>query len=356
MKKLIIVIVCLLVFCGLVCAGGFAYYKSNLKAVGDDKKVVFVVSQGETSNTILSNLHKEGLIKNEKVAKIYLKLNKGYNLQAGSYELNSNMDLKEILDIIGSGKAIDNSKKVTFVEGKRIPYFAKVISDNFPYTEEEVMNKLNDQDFIKQLIEKYWFITDDVLNEKLYYPLEGYLFPSTYQIKEDATIEEVIYNLLDTTDSILSKEKEKIEASGWTVHEFLTLASIVELEGASSNDRAGVAGVFMNRLKNNWTLGSDVTTYYAVKKDFKDELLWMDLQTCNPYNTSAISNCAFTGLPVGPICNPGSDSINASINPKDHNYFYFVADKNGKTYFNVDEAGHNKTIADLKNQGLWYEY
>ena len=91
-------------------------------------------------------------------------------------------------------------------------------------------------------------------------------------------------------------------------------------------------------------------------KDFKDELLWVDLQTCNPYNTSAMSTCAFTGLPVGPICSPGSDSINGTINPTDHNYFYFVADKNGKTYFNVDEAGHQKTIQTLKQQGLWYEY
>ena len=356
MKKLLIAFLCLLIILVIIGIGGVVYYNNSLKAVGTNKEVVFIVEQGTPSGTIITNLYNEGLIKNEFTGKIYLKLNNDYNLQAGSYSLNTNMSLPEILDVMDEGKVIDNSIKVTFVEGKRIPYFAKTISEKFPYTEEEVLEKINNPEYVKELIDKYWFLTDDILNTNIYYPLEGYLFPSTYQIKEDATIEEIITKLLDTTGSILNKYKTNIEDSGYTVHELLTLASIVELEGASSDDRAGVAGVFVNRLKYNWTLGSDVTTYYAVKKEFKDELLWVDLQTCNAYNTSAVSTCAFTGLPVGPICNPGTDSINAAINPTEHEYFYFVADKNGKTYFNVDEYGHQKTIAELKQQGLWYEY
>lgn len=357
MKKLVIALICLFTFFVLVSICSVLYYKNNLKAVGTDKQVTFVVEQGKTTAQILKELEDEGLIKSELVGKIYLKLNKGYSPQAGSYELNTNMTFEEIMTKLSNGDVIDNSIKITFVEGKRLPYFATEINKKFPqYSEEAILNKLNDKDFINQLINKYWFLTDDILKEGIYYPLEGYLFPSTYQIKEDATIEDIIYKLLDTTGAVLNKNKEAIEKSELSIHQIMTLASIVELEGASSSDRAGVAGVFYNRINNNWTLGSDVTTYYAVKKDFKDELLWVDLQTCNPYNTSAISNCAFTGLPIGPICSPGSDSINGTINPNIDKYFYFVADKNGKTYFNVDEAGHNKTIQELKQKGLWYEY
>jgi len=356
MKKFLIAIICLLTFFIIIAIGGFVYYNNSLKAVNTNKEVVFVVEPGTASSVIISNLYKEGLIKNETTAKVYLKLHDNYNLQAGSYSLNTNMSLSEILDIMDKGKIIDNSIKITFVEGKRIPYFASQISKLFPYSEEEVLNRINDPEFIKTLIDKYWFLTDDILNDKIYYPLEGYLYPSTYQIKEDATIDDIVYKLLDTTGSILNSKKEQIESSGYSIHELLTLASIVELEGASSSDRAGVAGVFVNRINNNWTLGSDVTTYYAVKKEFSQELFFVDLETCNAYNTSAMSKCAFTGLPVGPICGPGSDSINAAINPTDHEYFYFVADKNGKTYFNVDDAGHSKTIAELKQKGLWYEY
>jgi UPF0755 protein len=356
MKKLVIALICLLTFFVLVSICSVLYYKSNLKAVGTDKQVTFVVEQGKTTAQILKELENEGLIKSELVGKIYLKLNKGYSPQAGSYELNTNMTFEEIMTKLSNGDVIDNSIKITFVEGKRLTYFATEINKKFPaYSEESILNKLNDREFIKTLIDKYWFLTDDILKEGIYYPLEGYLFPSTYQIKEDATIEDIIYKLLDTTGAVLNKNKEAIEKSKLSIHQIMTLASIVELEGASSNDRAGVAGVFYNRLNNNWSLGSDVTTYYGAKVDMAErELYQWEIDQVNDYNTRPASMAG--KLPIGPICNPGSDSINATINPTDHNYFFFVADKNGKTYFNVDYAGHNKTIQELKQKGLWYEY
>ena len=122
-----------------------------------------------------------------------------------------------------------------------------------------------------------------------------------------------------------------------SVDEIVTLASIVELEGASANDREGVAGVFINRLNDGWTLGSDVTTYYYLKiDDFKQSLNGnKNLYTCdNAYNTRCTS---FTGLPVGPISNPGNESIDASINYDKHDFYYFVADWKGKTYLNKNE-------------------
>ena len=140
--------------------------------------------------------------------------------------------------------------------------------------------------------------------------------------------------MLDEMGEQLDKYKDIIDKSDFSVHEILTMASIVELEGASADDRAGVAGVFYNRINDGWSLGSDVTTYYFLKiDDFKQSLNGnKNLYTCdNAYNTRCTS---FTGLTVGPISNPGSESIEATINYDKHNYYYFVADCKGKTYLN----------------------
>ena len=150
--------------------------------------------------------------------------------------------------------------------------------------------------------------------------------------------------------------KEELETSELTVHEILTLASIVELEGASSDDRAGVAGVFYNRLALGETLGSDVTTYYAVNKDFSRDLSENNLKSCNGYNTSNKSTCPIIGLPVGPIASPSLASIDATINPTEHDYLFFVSDKYKKTYFTKTYSEHIATVGRLRKEGLWYEY
>ena len=153
----------------------------------------------------------------------------------------------------------------------------------------------------------------------------------------------------------LKPYKDEITKSKYSIHQILTLASIIELEAGKANDRAGVAGVFYNRLKSGWALGSDVTTYYAVKIDLSDRDLKMsEIRDCNSYNTRA--SCMAGKLPVGPICNPSKGSLVATIEPKNHKYYYFVADKNGKTYFNKTDAEHTSTVARLKREGLWFEY
>ena len=205
-----------------------------------------------------------------------------------------------------------------------------------------------EQDFIEILI-----VLKDLKNPKIYYPLEGYLFPNTYIFKnKDVTVKEIIEKMLNEMDNKLSKYKEQIESSNFDVHEIITLASIVELEGASADDRASVAGVFYNRLTDG-SIGSDVTTYYYLKiDDFTNSLDGNpNLTTCdNAYNTRCNS---FVGLPVGPISNPGEESINATINYNKHNYYWFVADCSGKTYLNKNDYDHWNTIQKLKNEGNW---
>lgn len=357
MKKVVIITIsALVVLIFATCIGGVVFYNNSLKAVSKTDEVVTVtIEPGTASKMVVDQLYDAKLINNKYVGYVYLKLNGELALQAGTYELNRNMSLPELLGKINDGDALEDSISVTFIEGKRIKNYAKVISDNFSYTEEEILNKLNDKDYLNQLIEKYWFLTDEILNDNLYYALEGYLYPNTYRFDKDSSIEQIVEKMLNETNKVLTKHKDEIDNSDYSVHQILTMASIVELEGGNSNDRAGVAGVFYNRLNGGWSLGSDVTTYYAIQVEMNERDLWQyEIEDVNDYNTRP---AAMAGkLPIGAICNPSMDSIEATISPTKHNYYFFVADKNGKTYFNVTNGEHEATIAKLKKEGLWFVY
>ena len=353
-KKLIIIIGVILVVIILL----IVLYFYGLTAVSkSDDKVTFTVSAGEGKMDIINSLDEAGLIKSKISAYIYVGLHHSLNLQAGEYELSKNMGLEEILDKFHQGNIIqeDNTFNLTFVEGKRLVNYASEIAEATNTTVEDVLAVLEDEDFLKALIEEYWFLTDDILNEEIYYPLEGYLFASTYEFYQNSSIEDIIRRMLDGMNTVLSKYKEQIDASEYSVHEILTLASIVEGEASTSDDRAGVAGVFYNRLDAGWSLGSDVTTYYAVGLDFYErDLTLSEINDVNAYNTRA---SAMAGrLPVGPVCSPSEASIEAALNPGEHDYYFFVADKTGKTYFTRTNAEHEAKIRELQANGLWYEY
>ena len=352
MKKVVLIIVALL----LIIANLWVIYNSELKPVGDSKENIdFIVEKGDTYTTIASKLKEADLIKSELAYKIYIKLNKINSLEAGKYSLNKSMSVKDIVDTLGKGSNYNTETiKITFKEGKNMRAIASIIEENTNNTVDNVMNTLKDEEYLDSLINEYWFITDEIKNKNIYYPLEGYLFPDTYEfLNKDVTVKTIFKTMLDNMNKKLEPYKEEIEKSEYSFHKLLTLASIVELEGASSNDRALVAGVFYNRLKSGWALGSDVTTYYAEKMDdWTNGLTFNELNKCNSYNTR--SNC-FTGLPVGPICNPGLESLKATFEPSIHNDYYFVADCNGKTYLSKDASTHSRTIKDLKNKGLWCE-
>lgn len=354
-KKIFGIIGALLALIVITGIGLVVFYNASLSAVGDEKdKVTIVIENGTSSRGVVDKLYEADLVKNKYCGYIYLKLNKELMLQAGTYELDRGMSFQEIMEKINNGEALENSIDITFIEGKRLVNYVKVISDNFPYTEDEILAKLSDKVYLQELIDDYWFLTDEILNDNLYYALEGYLYPDTYRFNKESTIDTIVRKMLNETDKVLSEYKT-VAKNDYTIHEILTMASIVELEGSNSNDRAGVAGVFFNRLEGGWSLGSDVTTYYAARVEMSERDLWQyEIEEVNHYNTRP---AAMAGkLPVGPICSPSKDSISATMKPTKHDYYFFVADKNGKTYFTKTNAEHNATIADLKNQGLWYVY
>jgi len=305
----------------------------------------------------IANLLKEkNIIKNATVMKIYCQINNVNNLKAGKYELNNNEDLSQIIEHLSNGDVTDDSVKITFIEGKNMRWIAKTIADKTENTEQDVFDLLEDEEYIDSLIEKYWFITDEIKDSRIYYPLEGYLLPDTYVFEnKDVSVKDIFSIILNFTDKYLSSCKDKIEGSGLPVHHILTFASMAELEGKSLEDRAEIIGVFYNRIIDGMSLGSDVTTYYAFKVDMGDrDLTAKELNTENPYNTRGPNMAG--KIPIGPICNPSKSAIEATLDYKQTDAYYFVADKNGKVYFTKNNSEHNKKIQELKDDGLWFTY
>lgn len=351
-QKIAIVLITIVI---VVCCLTYNYETSPVDKKSDEL-ISFEVTEKQTLSTLGSSLKEANLIHSEMFYKIYIKLHNITSLQAGVYELSPNMSLKEITDVLTSGSTYNpNIVKITFKEGYNFRKFIKLITENTDISESDIKETLKDEEYLDELIQKYYFLTDDIKNEKIYYALEGYLYPNTYELDKTWNIKKIFELMLDETSKKLEPYKKEFENNEYSIHEIMTLASIVELEGANSNDRNGIAGVFYNRLKNGWSLGSDVTTYYAVGIDFNERDLYQsELDDYNAYNTRSSKMAG--RLPVGPICNPSINSIEAALNPTKSNYFYFVADKNKKTYFSKTYSEHNKTINKLKSENLWYEY
>ncbi len=314
-------------------------YSSYIKPVESQSKEfkVIEIKSGMSTREIANVLYKNKLIKNDKFFLFYLKLNSKNNLQAGSYKLSSSYPLKKIVKIIENGDIYTDDKiKITFKEGINYREFARVIENNTNNSYDDVLNILKDEEYINSLINDYWFITDEIKNNDIYYSLEGYLFPDTYEFKnKDVTIPEVFKKLLDQMELVLKPYKDKIENDKYSVHELLTLASMAEKEvkntSTNPDSRKKVISVFINRLNKNISLGSDITTRYGIKLDDTRPLTKSEYNTSNPYNTR---NTNMLGLPVGPICMVSKDSIEASIERIDTNYLYFIANiQNGETFF-----------------------
>ncbi len=351
-KKGIFVVSLFLFFVFLVLITVFIYF-CKLKPVSKNNSIVeFRIENGDTYSSISKKLESLNLIRSGLAYKIYIKIHNPGTLKKGIYELREDMSVKEIVNAL-SGNYKEDHIKITFKEGINMRKIASLIAENTDNSEEDVYALLSDRDYLNSLIDNYWFITDEILDDRIYYPLEGYLFPDTYQFSVGVSVKDIFKTMLDQMDSKLSNYKEQIANSGYSVHKLLTLASIVELEAGTSHERNGVAAVFYNRLNNGWSLGSDVTTYYAARKDFTVDLTRAELDECNAYNTRGT---CFTGLPVGPISNPSLESIDGVMNPTTSDYFYFVADKNGNTYFTKSDSEHLATIARLKREGLWFVY
>ncbi len=359
MKKVLLVFGILIAIVIVAIVGVLFTYQKSLEAVGNSSEPIEVeVLSGSTYATLADVLYEKHLIKNVLAYRIYLKLNPPTgHLKAGTYYLQNNMSVPEILKALGSGGTSINPDEIsiTFKEGLNMRGIASLIADKTNHTTDEVFALLKDKNYIKELINEYWFLEDSILDENIYYPLEGYLYPNTYRFKnKDVTIEEIFKTLLGEMDKKLTPYREKIEKSKYSVHEILTLASVIELEAPTVTYRKGVAGVFKNRLDHNISLGSDVTAYYGAQVEMSErDLYTYELEAVNGYNTRPTTEL---GLPVGPICNPSIESIEAALEPDSSDYYYFLADNQGKVYFTKTYQEHIAKREELKSKGLWERY
>lgn len=341
--SIVIGIIALLVL-GVVFA--FLFYKGGISAVSkESEEVVFDVESGQTATDVLNNLEKAGLVKNALCGKLYMKLNHIGNFKANSYLLNKNMDLEKIFYILEH--PTDEyllQMQVTILEGNSMPLIAETIATAMNKDTSEVLAFLNDKEFLNTLVRDYWFLTDEILQDGIKYPLEGYLYPETYLFNNKVTLESVIRESLDAMDNYLTPKKAEIEATGWSVHEFLTFASIVERESLFDEDRPKIAGVFTNRLKIDMLLQSDITVNYAWERTGVD-VSYSHLEIDSPYNTYK-----YIGLPIGPISTVSSVTVEACLDQEEHAYLYFFAKEDGTVIYSETLEEHNAAVKKYQ----WY--
>ncbi len=332
-------------------------FNYNLTAIdkNDNSKIMVIIPSGASVKQIGNMLEEQGLIRNANFFYFYCKIYDVDTLKATTYELSKNMDLKKIIDVLEKGNSYNPDEiSITFNEGITMRRVASIIAKRTNNNEDDVFALLKDESYLDELIANYWFITDAIKNPDIYYSLEGYLYPNTYNFKnKDVTVRDIFKTMLDETEKVLAKYETQINSSSYNVHEILTLASMVEQEAPKVDYRNKIASVFLNRLKTKMSLGSDVTAYYGSKIDMdgSTRLTTAQLNDVNPYNTRVSSMAG--KLPVGPISNVSETSIKAVLEPIETDFYYFVADKNGLMYFMKTYSEHLAQINKLKKDGLW---
>src|SRR5699024_5635637 len=225
---------------------------------------------------------------------------------------------------------------VTIPEGKTLEQIAEIYAAHLPFTEDEFLDKVNDPDYVKQLIERFpSVLSDKILDSDIRTPLEGYLFAATYEFYEkDPTVDLVIESMLEKTVSVVVPLLDKIQSKDFSVHEALTFASLLENEARTEEQRKEISGVFYNRMEIGMKLQTDPTVLYALG-GHKDKVLYKDLEVESPYNTYYIND-----LPIGPISNFAENALVAVLEPEESDYIYFLHDGEGNIYYSVTYDEH----------------
>ena len=339
MKKILV----LLILIVAVITGGLLWYLSGLGPVDSTNtdEVTVTIPEGSSASGIVDILNDEGLVKNRTCAKINARIGKYTSLQANTYLLNKAMNFREMMKIIDTGDFQYVSKK-TFVlkDGMTIPQAAESLAEFVPESADEIISFWGNKDFLNTQIEKYWFLDKVILGDDIMFPLEGYFFPDTYFMTDStASVEEMTTMMLDSMDKVLTERRSDIEASDFSVHEFLSLASVVTSEGGAMESEAPkIAGVFMNRLKNDTPLQSDVTVNYALQQKRVDVSI-RDTETDSKYNTYK-----HKGLPVGPICAVPTVDMDAVLHYEKSDYLFFYATPEGEVLYAKTGEDHQKNI------------
>jgi UPF0755 protein len=344
-KIIMITIASLILLIGIVGLVGFLYINSAMKPVDPDddtiKKVKIPI--GSSVNGISTLLEEQGIIKDARVFKYYIKFRNESGFQAGEYKLSPSMPIEDIVTSIKTGKLMkEAAMKITIPEGKQLIQIADIIAVKTGEDPKKVFKKLNDKKFVNSMQEKFpQLLTSEIENEKVLYPLEGYLFPATYDFYEEKpTLESIVIEMLKKTEETLQAYEGQMDKNDYSVHEMLTFASLVEEEATAQVDRGKIASVFYNRIEEDMPLQTDPTVLYA-KGSHKSRVYYKDLEVKSPYNTYKNK-----GLPPGPIANAGTTSIDAVLKPEKTDYLYFLATPEGEVLYSKTLDDHNNKKAE----------
>src|SRR5699024_11015478 len=269
-KVVFIVVSFLLLFFIIIGIGGYVYVKSALGPVDSksEEDIEVEIPIGSSSTEIANILEENGIIKDARIFRFYIKFKNELDFQAGQYTLSPKMTLKETIKELQTGTFIEEPiDRVTIPEGKSLEEIATIFSKKLSFSPDEFIEKANDEQFIKEKMKKFpSLLTDEILNEDIINPLEGYLFAGTYDIfSEDIKAGEVITMMIERTNKLFEERTDDIENSDFSTHEILTLASVIERESKFSEDRPKVSQVYINRLNENMKLQSDITAFYGLQ-------------------------------------------------------------------------------------------
>lgn len=340
MKKKLIILFLIIIF---ALFSIFIYKKNQEKMFSlpvdskNDTKISIEIEDGMTINEIGELLFENDLIRNTKYFQKFLKNNNLQNLKSGYYELSKSQSLLEISKILNKG-ARPIGIKVTFPEGYTCYQFAKLLEEKKIITSsEEFLKSIKNAD---TFYEKHPFLKQNDIKI-----LEGYLYPDTYFFEENTSSSDIINEMLFRFEDVLANnEIVNNLPKNMSLNNIITLASIVQKEASNIDEMPIIAGVFYNRLNINMPLQSCVTVEYEIGRELtpKERLSAEDIRKESLYNTYVN-----TGLPPTPISSVSLDSIKAAINPESTNFFYFVADRNGKTHFSRTYEEHLNKIKEI---------
>jgi len=299
----------------------FGLFKSFMQSSVEEpvltgETVTVTIPEGASTADIAKILKENKLIKSTLSFRVSSRLD-GFDgtYRQGTYEIDKGLNTTQIMELLQTGVVLDEMK-ITIPEGFTTKQIAAKAEEKGICTAEEFINECNtgtfEFDFLKDLPDRE-------------FKLEGYLFPDTYFIKEETTAHQLIQAMLKRFEQMYTKEYQNaVEASGHTLDELVTIASIIEKEIKVDEERPRAAGVIYNRLKDGMPLQVDATVLYAMGI-VKEDISTVDLQVDSPYNTYKVK-----GLPVGPISNPGELSFKAALYPEDNKYIYYVVEAKGK--------------------------
>lgn len=328
-----IVALVILLIVGIVGFQAYSYVSEALKPIDPDSDQVVEVEVpiGSSLDSIAELLEKNGIVKDARIYKYYVKFNNESEFQAGTYGLLPSMTFDEITQSLKTGKVYREPLfTITVPEGLTIKQIAEnVVAKNTDFTAEQFIEKMKDEAYIDELMVRYpTLLTDEIKGENVRFALEGYLYPATYPFyDENPSMNLIIEQMLDATLANIAPYETVLQEMGKTPHWLLTFASLLEEEATSQSDRQAIASVFYNRMKKDMPLQTDPTVIYALDED-KKRLFNKDYEFKHPYSTYTNK-----GLPPGPIAAAGIESIQAVLDPASTDFYYFLADSDGKNHF-----------------------